>query len=99
MPGLTISPVADGVVVAEQDRGPDNLWTLADLREDGHEREAAGRLPRKGQHPHDQGGGERHGDEERGQHGSADHEEDEGQDRHGDRDREGVSAEQPALGA
>jgi methylglutaconyl-CoA hydratase len=33
MAGLSISPVADGVVVAELDRGPDNLWTLADLRE------------------------------------------------------------------
>ena len=30
---------------------------------------------------------------------SAHHEEDEGQDRHGDRDREGVGAQQPALGA
>jgi methylglutaconyl-CoA hydratase len=33
MSGFTISPVTDGVVVAELDRGPDNLWTLADLRE------------------------------------------------------------------
>ena len=33
MAGLSISHVADGVVVAELDRGPDNLWTLADLRE------------------------------------------------------------------
>jgi len=33
MPGLTISPPADGVVVVELDRGPENLWTLADLRE------------------------------------------------------------------
>jgi methylglutaconyl-CoA hydratase len=33
MAGLSISPVADGVIVAELDRGPDNLWTLADLRE------------------------------------------------------------------
>jgi methylglutaconyl-CoA hydratase len=33
MAGLTISPVTDGVVVAELDRGPDNLWTLAELRE------------------------------------------------------------------
>ena len=33
MAGLSISPVTDGVVVAELDRGPDNLWTLADLRE------------------------------------------------------------------
>ena len=33
MAGLSISPVADGVVVAELDRGPDNLWTLADLHE------------------------------------------------------------------
>jgi methylglutaconyl-CoA hydratase len=33
MAGFTISPVTDGVVVAELDRGPDNLWTLADLRE------------------------------------------------------------------
>jgi len=31
MPGLTISAPVDGVVVAELDRGPDNLWTLADL--------------------------------------------------------------------
>jgi enoyl-CoA hydratase/carnithine racemase len=33
MAGLRITPVTDGVVVAELDRGPDNLWTLADLRE------------------------------------------------------------------
>jgi len=33
MAGFTISPVSDGVVVAELDRGPENLWTLADLRE------------------------------------------------------------------
>ncbi len=33
MSGFTISPVTDGVVVAELDRGPENLWTLADLRE------------------------------------------------------------------
>ena len=33
MAGLSISPVTDGVVVVELDRGPDNLWTLADLRE------------------------------------------------------------------
>ena len=33
MAGLGISPVTDGVVVAELDRGPDNLWSLADLRE------------------------------------------------------------------
>jgi methylglutaconyl-CoA hydratase len=33
MAGLSISPVTDGVVVAELDRGPDNLWSLADLRE------------------------------------------------------------------
>jgi enoyl-CoA hydratase/carnithine racemase len=33
MTGLDISPVHDGIVVAELDRGPDNLWTLADLRE------------------------------------------------------------------
>ena len=33
MAGFTISPVTDGVIVAELDRGPDNLWTLADLRE------------------------------------------------------------------
>ncbi|MET0765070.1 MAG: enoyl-CoA hydratase/isomerase family protein [Blastococcus sp.] len=33
MAGLSISPVTDGVIVAELDRGPDNLWTLADLRE------------------------------------------------------------------
>jgi methylglutaconyl-CoA hydratase len=33
MTGFSISPVTDGVVVAELDRGPDNLWTLADLRE------------------------------------------------------------------
>jgi methylglutaconyl-CoA hydratase len=33
MAGFSISPVTDGVVVAELDRGPDNLWTLADLRE------------------------------------------------------------------
>ena len=33
MAGLSISPVTDGVLVAEMDRGPDNLWTLADLRE------------------------------------------------------------------
>lgn len=33
MAGLSISPVTDGVVVAELDRGPENLWTLADLRE------------------------------------------------------------------
>ena len=33
MAGLSISPVTDGVLVAELDRGPDNLWTLADLRE------------------------------------------------------------------
>jgi methylglutaconyl-CoA hydratase len=33
MAGLSISAVTDGVVVAELDRGPDNLWTLADLRE------------------------------------------------------------------
>jgi len=33
MTGLTISPPTDGVVVVELDRGPDNLWTLADLRE------------------------------------------------------------------
>jgi methylglutaconyl-CoA hydratase len=32
MAGLTISPVTDGVVVAEFDQ-PDHLWTLADLRE------------------------------------------------------------------
>jgi enoyl-CoA hydratase/carnithine racemase len=32
MAGLTISPVTDGVVVAEFDR-PDHLWALADLRE------------------------------------------------------------------
>jgi methylglutaconyl-CoA hydratase len=32
MAGLTVSPVADGVVVAEVDR-PDGLWALADLRE------------------------------------------------------------------
>jgi len=33
MSGLTISPSADGVVVVELDRGPENLWTLADLRQ------------------------------------------------------------------
>jgi methylglutaconyl-CoA hydratase len=33
MAGFTISPVTDGVVVAELDRGPENLFTLADLRE------------------------------------------------------------------
>jgi methylglutaconyl-CoA hydratase len=33
MAGFTISPVSDGVVVAELDRGPENLWTLGDLRE------------------------------------------------------------------
>ena len=33
MAGLSISPVTDGVVVAELDRDPDNLWSLADLRE------------------------------------------------------------------
>jgi methylglutaconyl-CoA hydratase len=33
MAGFTISPVSDGVVVAELDRGPENLWTLDDLRE------------------------------------------------------------------
>jgi enoyl-CoA hydratase/carnithine racemase len=33
MPGFTISPVTDGVVVAELDRGPENLFALADLRE------------------------------------------------------------------
>jgi methylglutaconyl-CoA hydratase len=33
MAGFSISPVTDGVVVAELDRGPENLWTLADLRE------------------------------------------------------------------
>jgi len=33
MAGLSISPVTDGVVVAELDRGPDNLWSLTDLRE------------------------------------------------------------------
>ena len=33
MGGFTISPVSDGVVVAELDRGPENLWTLGDLRE------------------------------------------------------------------
>jgi enoyl-CoA hydratase/carnithine racemase len=33
MAGLTISPVTDGVVVVELDRGPENLWTLADLGE------------------------------------------------------------------
>jgi methylglutaconyl-CoA hydratase len=33
MSGFSTSPVTDGVVVAELDRGPDNLWTLADLRE------------------------------------------------------------------
>jgi methylglutaconyl-CoA hydratase len=33
MPGMTISPVTDGVLVVELDRGPENLWTLADLRE------------------------------------------------------------------
>lgn len=33
MSGFTISPVVDGVVVAELDRGPENLFTLADLRE------------------------------------------------------------------
>jgi enoyl-CoA hydratase/carnithine racemase len=33
MAGFSISPVTDGVVVAELDRGPDNLWALADLRE------------------------------------------------------------------
>ena len=33
MAGLSISPVIDGVVVAELDRGPENLFTLADLRE------------------------------------------------------------------
>ena len=32
MAGFSISPVTDGVVVAELDRGPENLWTLADLR-------------------------------------------------------------------
>jgi len=33
MAGFTISPVTDGVVVAELDRGPENLFTLVDLRE------------------------------------------------------------------
>jgi enoyl-CoA hydratase/carnithine racemase len=33
MAGFTISAVSDGVVVAELDRGPENLWTLDDLRE------------------------------------------------------------------
>jgi methylglutaconyl-CoA hydratase len=33
MAGFTISPVSDGVVVAELDRGPENLWTLGDLHE------------------------------------------------------------------
>ena len=33
MAGFTISPVSDGVVVAELDRGPENLWALADLLE------------------------------------------------------------------
>ncbi|MCV2488837.1 enoyl-CoA hydratase/isomerase family protein [Geodermatophilus sp. YIM 151500] len=33
MAGFGISPVTDGVAVAELDRGPENLWTLADLRE------------------------------------------------------------------
>ncbi|MGY1602917.1 enoyl-CoA hydratase/isomerase family protein [Geodermatophilus sp. SYSU D00815] len=33
MAGFTISPVRDGVAVAELDRGPENLFTLADLRE------------------------------------------------------------------
>ena len=32
MAGFGISQVSDGVVVAELDRGPDNLFTLADLR-------------------------------------------------------------------
>ena len=32
MAGLSSPPVTDGVVVAELDRRPDNLWTLADLR-------------------------------------------------------------------
>jgi methylglutaconyl-CoA hydratase len=33
MPGMTVAPVTDGVLVVELDRGPENLWTLADLRE------------------------------------------------------------------
>jgi enoyl-CoA hydratase/carnithine racemase len=33
MAGFSISPVTDGVVVAELDRGPENLFTLSDLRE------------------------------------------------------------------
>ena len=33
MAGFTVSPVVDGVVVAELDRGPENLWPLADLRQ------------------------------------------------------------------
>ena len=33
MAGFSISPVKDGVAVAELDRGPENLFTLADLRE------------------------------------------------------------------
>ena len=32
MAGLSISPVTDGVVVAELDRGPDNLWTQSSTR-------------------------------------------------------------------
>lgn len=32
MAALTLSPVTDGVVVAELDSGPENLWALADLR-------------------------------------------------------------------
>lgn len=33
MAGFSISPVTDGVAVAELDRGPENLFTLSDLRE------------------------------------------------------------------
>ena len=33
MAGFSISPVKDGVAAAELDRGPENLFTLADLRE------------------------------------------------------------------
>lgn len=33
MAGFSISPVTDGVAVAELDRGPENLFTLADLRQ------------------------------------------------------------------
>ena len=84
--------------VAREVEVPRRADPEADLGEDCHEREPAGRLPRKGQHPHDQGGGERHDDEQRRQHLSGPRGR-RGPGRHGDRDHEGVRAEQPGLGA